>query len=254
MEKFKLKNMTQLIILAGGKGTRMKTGCPKVLVKAKNKSLILHLLDSVNKSNLEINPLIVLGYKADEVKSAVGNGYDFVIQKEQLGTGHAVKCALPYISEDADSVMVLYGDHVLLSPKTISGLNNFHIKNNNDISIITIDVNNFNDWKSVFYGFGRIKRNQDSSISRIIELKDANGNEKNITEVNPGYYCFKKQWLIDNIDKLGRDNVQKEYYLTDLLEIAIKNNAKGGSFVLNNPVEGIGVNTLEQLKLAEKFL
>jgi len=246
---------TKIVILAAGKGKRMNnpSGLPKVLSLVKGQPLIHHLLNRIKQSQLDPCPILVVGHGADWIRQACGPAYTYVEQTELLGTGHAVKQAMPALPKDADAVMVLYGDHPFTDSLMLKALHLLHQATEADISLLTATVSDFSDWQKPFYDFGRIVRDQQSNIIRIVEKKDANEQELAIREINPGMYCFKKTWLEKNINSLSNQNVQGEYYLTDLVHLAVKEGAKLASLA-TNPLHVLGINTPEHLALAEKLV
>ena len=238
----------KIIILAGGKGTRMDADIPKVLVEVAKEPMIEHLLRVINDQ-----PIVVVGFQSEKVKDQLGDRVEYVFQKEQLGTGHAVACAQEQLKEFEGPIVVLYGDHPLVSKETIEKLFNLYHEKKANVSMLTTELNDFDDWREGFHSFGRIIRDANNDIAAIRELKDSSEEEKKIKEVNPGYYCFDSQWLWENIKKLKNENKQKEYYLTDLVELSVAQNDFIPSFQVA-PKECLGVNTKEQIKLIEKFL
>lgn len=243
----------EIIILAGGKGTRMGHEKPKVLTEIKGRPMLSYLLDTVKKIH-DKKPLIVVGYKAEEVKKAIDEEGRYVLQDRQLGTGHAVATALPHLSDKAKDVMVLYGDHPLVDSEAIFQIYNSHkSRNNSPITLGTVTVEDYLDWRQPFYDFGRIIRNKENKIVKITEKKDAESHELEIKEVNPSYFCFDSKWLKDNIKKLNSKNAQGEYYLTDLIGLA-----QSQGFELNSCIiptfKALGVNTPEQLALVTQFI
>ena len=244
----------QIIILAAGHGKRMNNGdLPKVLVPFKGQPMIKHLLKSIKDSGVCDKPAIVVGQGANQVKEALGPDYIYILQPEQLGTGHAVSCAKEILEDQAENIIVLYGDHPLVSAAMIRNLADSHLKNNKVITMAIVKTPDFIDWRAGFYQFGRLIRNKDNQVCQIVEVKDASDKEKGITEVNPGYYCFKADWLWDNLDKLKDNNAQHEYYLTDLIAIAC-HSGQSINTVEIQPQEALGVNTKEQLELLEKIV
>jgi bifunctional UDP-N-acetylglucosamine pyrophosphorylase/glucosamine-1-phosphate N-acetyltransferase len=244
---------TQIIILAGGKGTRMQTDGPKVLVEAGGVPIILRLLKAVEA--VCPKPTIIVGYRGEKVIEATGNKYHYIWQKEQLGTGHAVACARAELeNKDFERIIVLPGDHPLLSEATLLKLAEAHEESGAILTLTTGRVESFDGDFAAFYNFGRIVRNGDGSVLRIVELKDANEREKKNIEVNLGYYCFQADWLWQNIDKLQDFNKAKEYYLTDLVRLAVDRGEKVSVFTVEDIAEGFGINTPEQLAIAEKYL
>lgn len=241
------------IILAGGKGTRMDSDLPKVLVPLVNKPLISYLLEGVDQARFSTTPVIVVGYQADSVKEALGDNYTYVFQEQQLGTGHAVQVAQSELKHKAKTIMVLYGDHPFLRAETLQEIALTHVQSGEVLTIATTVVSDFNDWREGFYSFGRIIRNNEGNIDRIVEKKDASKEELEIQEVNPAYFCIDAEWLWKSLTNLRNDNAQGEYYLTDLVHMAIEEGRRIASVSID-PVEALGVNTKEQLALVEQFV
>lgn len=241
----------QIVILAGGKGTRMGGSLPKVLVMLKNKPLILYLLEEVEKVNQLIKPVVVVGYKAGMVKTVLGDDYTYAFQKEQLGTAHALMAAKRYVK--GKNVLVLYGDHPFIKAKSLSSLIKLHHQKGGNISMFTTTVPHFRGAYAPFESFARIIRDTNKKISRIVEYKDTSTSQKKIKEVNPGMYMFNSVWLWKNLDKIKNQNAQGEYYLTDIIELAIKQGEKIEN-ILVDAKEVIGVNTTEDLKIAENLI
>jgi len=239
--------------MAAGKGTRMNSDIVKVLTPLRGKPVILHLLESVEKSKIDSRPIVIVGYQAEEVKKVLGDKYEYVLQKEQLGTGHAVICTQGAVDKSVDNVIVLNGDVPLTKPETIKRLKESHESNDSPITIATGKVENYEDWRKSFYSFGRIVRNINGDIDAIIEKKDASEEQLKIMEINPALYCFNTSWLWENLKKLNKNNAAEEYYLTDLIHIAIENGEMINSINID-PLECVGVNTLEDLHLAENLI
>jgi bifunctional UDP-N-acetylglucosamine pyrophosphorylase/glucosamine-1-phosphate N-acetyltransferase len=244
---------TRVIVLAAGRGKRMKSETPKVLTLLNDRPLIQYLLDSILASKVDMKPVIVVGKNGDLIKNTLGTNYEYVLQSEPLGTAHAVLCAKNAISDSTEKIIVLYGDQPFVSASTIKELKESHEKDNANITIITTEVEDFNDWKAVFYEFGRIVRDENGKIQSIVEKKDASKEQLEIKEVNPAYYCFNPKWLWENLKKINNSNAAKEYYLTDLVKIAIKNGDKINSININ-PIETVGVNSKEHLDLINTLL
>lgn len=241
----------QLVILAGGQGKRMGSELPKPLIPIAGKSIIETLLERMH--SIFPKPVIVVGHKGQEIVDAVGDRCVFAWQKEQRGTGDALLAAKEAVG-DAETIVVMPGDHALVSPETIKELLDLHTKNNSVMTLATVKFPNFeNDFK-VMERAGRIIRKADGSIERIAEYKDSSEEEKKITEINPSYYCFDGKWLWGNISKIQTNNAAKEYYLTDLLGIATSQGYKVYSVEVKNPFEGMGVNTPEELAIVEKYI
>ena len=243
----------EIIILAAGKGTRMNCDGPKVLLEVMGRPMIDYVLESVEKSGLGIKPVVVVGFQGNKVRDQINDRALHVWQQNQFGTGHAVSCAGEILRERAGDVLVLYGDTPLISSKTINNLFAIHSAEGSTLTMMTTEVEDFNDWRQGFFGFGRILRNGHNSISAIRELKDCVENEKKILELNPGYYCFNSDWLWRNIELISNNNSQQEYYLTDLVEMAVREGKIINSMKIH-PIECLGVNTVEQLRLVEELL
>lgn len=243
--------MQQIIIMAAGKGTRMNSDLPKVLVPLNGRPMLDYLLDSISKTSQTLKPIIIVSPDNKEMISTALKKYDvqYVIQEEQLGTGHAVACAKDYIDSRATDVFVLNGDHPFYRVETIE---DFPIKHQGILSMITIGLTDFEDWRLVFYHLGRVVRDAEGYAKGIIEFKDASDEEKKILEINLNCFCFNKEWLFSNIDKLTNQNKQGEYYITDLVKIAFNEGHKVKVFSIP-PEEGMGINSLEELKIAESI-
>src|SRR3989344_9242861 len=190
----------KIIILAAGKGVRMESPDPKALVKVGGKAMIRHLLHSIEKSGIDPRPVIVVGYEKEKIISELGEKYDFVVHTEQLGTGHAVLSTQEFLKDKTDHVMVLPSDHPFVSPETIKKLADTHLTSGAKITMATIKLPDFEDWRAAFYkSFSRIIRNDEGKVVRDVQFKDANEEEKKITEVNPIYFCFEAVWLWEKI-------------------------------------------------------
>ena len=248
-----MKEKTQIIILAAGQGKRMGNATlPKVLTLFKGKPFINHLLESIKDSGVCDKPAIVIGQKADQIKEALGSDYIYIHQSEQLGTGHAVMVTKDKLEGQTENVMVLYGDHPLVSAETIKNIVEAHATSKAVMTMATTTVSDFNDWRQSFIGFGRIVRDQNNKLEKIVEKKDATPEELEIKEVNPSYFCFKTGWLWQNLDKLKNNNAQAEYYLTDLVGLAVEQGQQITTVEIGLK-EALGVNTSEQLELLEKL-
>lgn len=246
--------MTRIIILAAGKGTRMgAVELPKVLIPLKDRPMIKYLLDSVAASAVDSRPLIVVSPDNREIISQELSAYnlEYVIQDKQLGTGHAVACARDYlIDENINNIVVLYGDHPFLKRESIK---KFAAISQEALTIMPTVLPDFEDWRHNFYHWGRIIRGLDGTVEKIVEFKDASEEEKLVTEVNPGFMSFNKNWLLKNLDNLRNDNKQEEYYLTDLVKIAFGEGSPVGTIAIEAH-EAMGINSLEELNIAASLL
>lgn len=248
------QSTTRIVVLAAGKGTRMNGGeLPKVLVELRGRPIISYLLDAIRESGVDNHPVIVVGYEAQKVRDAIGSSYDYVDQREQLGTGHAVDVTRPVLEGVADTVLVLYGDHPLFRPETIRGVVQAHRRSGKVLTLFTSRVENYDDWRKPLYEFGRIIRDRAGNIHRVVEMKDATDEQLKICEFQLAMSCYDAKWLWAHLDKLDTNNKQKEYYLTDLVEMAMAEQGSIGTFAVP-PEEAIGVNTKEHLEIAETLL
>ncbi len=242
---------TQVIILAAGHGKRMESDIPKALTPLHGKPFVKYVLDAVAHSGVCDDPILVIGQKGDHVRSVLGEGYKYVVQTEQLGTGHAVMCAKEAAS-DAENVLILYSDQPLISSDTIRTLVDEHIKDNTILSMATVKVDDFLDWRSGFSNFSRVLRDQNGKLVRTVEMKDATEEEKLITEINPCYLVFNAKWIWKKLQDVKNNNAQNEYYLPDLIAMAC-NEGNNITTIQIDPKEALGVNTKEQLELMEKI-
>ncbi|MFA5103608.1 MAG: sugar phosphate nucleotidyltransferase [Candidatus Margulisiibacteriota bacterium] len=240
-----MKN-TEVVILAAGKGTRMNSDLPKVLHKICGKPLLYHVLGNV-KEVFSAPPYIVIGYQAEKVKAAFKQ-YPavFVLQEEQLGTGHAVLQTESFLRDKESTVMVLNGDMPLINSRIISDLMMHHLRNGASATVLTVKMD---DPK----GYGRIVRGRTGHLEKIVEQKDASLGELEINEINTGTYCFKSRDLFAALHEVRSENVQHEYYLTDIIAILRKQKKKVSAFLIDDPLSAIGINTKEQLAEAEKI-
>jgi len=241
----------QIVILAAGKGTRMGGKLPKVLVMLKNKPLILYLLDEIEKVNQLAKPVIVVGHMAPKVKTVLGDNYIYAIQDRQLGTAHALLAAKHKIS--GKNILVLYGDQPFIKALSLKKLMRQHHARQANISMFTTVAPNFSGIYKPLEDFGRIVRDANKKISKIVEYKDASLGQRKIKELNPGIYMFNSAWLWQRLEKIKNKNDQGEYYLTDIVEVAIA----GGEPVYSLKIEAeevMGINTREDLKRAENLL
>ena len=233
------------VILAAGKGTRMKSDLPKVLHSVLGKPMITYGQRAI--SHLD-HKYVVVGHKSDLVTKELNKGFSSVIQKEQLGTGHAVVTLLKsdeFRDDDSDYVVIIPGDAPLLLQKDIDNLIAESSRSNVALGVITAEIPNPT-------GYGRIVKDG-NTISKIVEEVDASDSERKIKEVNSGMYCFNKSFLLENIEKLDNNNEQNEIYLTDLIEIAFQN--KLDTVIVQVSEDTIkGVNSMSQLNEVETSL
>lgn len=230
----------------------MNSDHPKVLAPFRGKTMLATLLDQVREAGVDPAPKIVIGYQGDKVKRALkGYNVQFIKQEPQLGTGHAVAVCREHLNLN-ESVLVLCGDHPLVTSETIRMLADSH-EPDAAITMMTYMVPDFDVFGGVFANFGRILRDKRGQIKGIREAKDASPEELAKREINPAYYVFDGPWLWDHIDKIQNKNAQQEYYLTDLVAMGIKEGARIDAYVGDNLTEAIGVNTRQHLQLAEQL-
>jgi len=244
----KLDHRTAVIILAAGLGTRMKSDMAKVLHKVCRKPMISHVVDMAVEVAGE-NIIVVTGYQSDQVRETARKSAQvgFAYQEKQLGTGHAVLCAMPELHKGIENVIILCGDVPLLSAGTVFSLIESHNKQNNQITVLAVEVENPK-------GYGRMIVNQVGSLVKIVEEADANQDEKSIRIINSGIYCVERKFLEHALRMLKPDNAQNEFYLTDIISIGADENKKIGLFMGNNSDEVVGINCLQDLVKAEKLM
>ena len=248
-----MKN-AQMIILAGGMGTRMKSDNPKSLTPLAGKPFLKHITDMADSLELSFPPVIVVGYKRDQVMKALGSGFIYAEQSEQLGTGHAVASAKDRVDPKSSAVLVLSSDQPLVSKETVENLLKEHFAKKPAVTIATMAVPDFEEWRKGLRHFGRIVRGPDGEVEGIVEFKDATEKEKMIKELNPALYVFDPKWLWQNIGLLKNDNAKKEYYLTDMIKIAREQGKKIATAPLQSLIEGCQPNTTEEVTDLEKLL
>lgn len=249
---------THIAVLAAGKGTRMATSGsnepapPKAMVECLGLPLLRWVTDAIKKSLIQNTPIVVIGHKKKDVQTYLGSQYLYAVQTEQKGTGHAVKHALEKLPETG-TVLVLYADMPLITADTINNIMRRHWDEAPAITMATVTVDDFTGDNAGFDDFGRVIADANGQVLRIVEKVAATDSEKSIKTVNPSIFCFDIAWLRANIDQVGTGNTKKEYFLTDLIEIAIRQQERVVTVPIA-PTEAIGINTPQQLKLAEQLL
>ena len=233
------------IILAAGKGTRMKSKYPKVVHKVCGKEMVNHIIDVSKKSGVK-DVVTILGHESEVVKSILPEDTMIAMQTEQLGTGHAVKMAKEYIN-DEDTIVILCGDTPLIKEETLKRLFDYHIENEYTATVLTTKVDNPT-------GYGRVIRDENGDLLKIVEQKDGNTEELAVNEINSGIYCFKGQMLRESLDLLDNNNAQGEYYLTDTIKILRDKGFKVGAFNGSTIEELMGVNSRVELAKAEALM
>lgn len=234
------------IILAAGKGTRMKSKLPKVLHKAAGKPMLQHVLDAARGAGAK-RSIVVVGFGGGQVKEAIGGQAEFVVQSEQFGTAHAVRQAEPLLKDEEGTVVVLCGDTPLVTSGLIRRLYEGHKAAGAKATVLTAIMPDAT-------GYGRIVRTPEGDVARIVEQKDATEEERRIREVNSGIYCFECRELFAALEKVGCHNAQGEYYLPDVLEILRMQGEKIQAVAADDYESTLGINSRVQLAGAEKIL
>ncbi|WP_295773154.1 bifunctional UDP-N-acetylglucosamine diphosphorylase/glucosamine-1-phosphate N-acetyltransferase GlmU [uncultured Limosilactobacillus sp.] len=234
------------IILAAGKGTRMKSKLHKVLHEVCGKSMVEHVLSQLQLAG--INKIVtVVGFGADDVKHTLGDQVAYALQKQQLGTGHAVMQTESLLGQSEGETLVVSGDTPLFTAATFDRLFDYHEQRHAAVTILTSKAPDPT-------GYGRIVRNEVGIVERIVEQKDATSEEQDIHEINTGVYCFDNQKLFAALKKLTNDNVQGEYYLTDVIGILKSQNEVVTAYQMDDFEESMGVNDLVALAKARRIM
>ncbi len=228
------------IILAGGKGTRMKANGPKVMCEMLFEPMISYVIRAVKEAGCE-DICVITGYEHEILENYLPEGIKTAYQNPQLGTGHAVMMATDFIKEHKDDkILILNGDGPLMDAETINKAYDYHEENKNAITLVSALVDDLK-------GIGHVKRDENGTLLRIVEDKDANPEEKLINESNAGVYWFNGSDLLYALSRITNNNVQNEYYLTDSLEILIKKGENAGAYVCENNEVTLGANDRVQL-------
>jgi bifunctional UDP-N-acetylglucosamine pyrophosphorylase / glucosamine-1-phosphate N-acetyltransferase len=235
------------LILAAGKGTRMKSELCKVLHQVAGKPMISYVLEAVGSCGFD-KMVLVLGHQAESVKESVSfPSLDYAVQEPQLGTGHAVLSARHLFDEYPGNVLVLCGDTPLIQPTTIKRFVEFHEETKSRLSLITARPLNP-------HGYGRIIRNESGRVIQIVEERDASDSQRLIDEVNTGIYMVERALLFSLLEKIKANNSQQEYYLTDIVTEAIKISEPVNAYLLDDFQEALGINTRAELAAASTII
>lgn len=234
------------VVLAAGKGTRMKSNKSKLVHKIYGKELVKRVVETARKSDIK-EVVAVVGYKKEQVQIVLGDSVEYAYQDEMKGTGHAVLQAEKYLKDKHGKVVVLNGDVPIIRPETIKGLVEKSIHNKEYATLLTAIYNNPT-------GYGRIVRDEGGNIEEIIEEKDASEDQKRIQEINAGVYCFDIQELLTALKELKPNNSKGEFYLTDVVKIMNDKGLKTGAVIVKDNTEILGVNDRMQLELLTKVL
>jgi len=236
------------IILAAGKGTRMKSDLVKVLHSLLGLPMLSYTIDlSLNEIKSK-KTIVVVGHQADQIKERFKDTrIQFTLQEEQLGTGHAVLQAIPFLQKFNGTVLILCGDVPLVRGETLRSFINHFWENESTLSVLTAVVEHP-------LGYGRILRSREGWLEKIVEEKDASEEERMIREINTGIFCVKAPFLMEGLTEIGQENAQGEYYLTDLVEIARRRGLRCSAHQVADPVEVMGINTRVDLAIANEVL
>ena len=236
------------VILAAGKGTRMKSNTPKVLHEIYGKTLLGYVLDSVK--NITNENFVIVGHYAEDVEKYIEENYKnakTVLQSPQLGTGHAVSMVCPFLENYNGQVLILCGDTPLITEETLKKFVEYHNSTNSDLTVMSTL---FDDPTN----YGRILREADNTLKCIVEEKDATPEQKAVKEVNAGIYCLNWSKIKAAFSQLTSNNAQGEYYLTDIIEWGKKNNLNVNAFILDDNKEIYGINSRQNLAIATRIM
>lgn len=234
------------IIMAAGKGTRMKSKKSKLVHKIYGKELVKRVVELAEKIGSD-EIVAVVGHLREQVQAVLGDTVQYAYQEELLGTGHAVMQAKKFLEGKKGKVVILYGDVPIIRPETLKNLINKSIKNKEYATLLTAKYENPT-------GYGRIIRDEGGNIKAIVEEKDADPLQKKIKEINSGIYCFDIEELLNALKKVNNNNAQGEYYLTDVIKIMNDEGLKTGAVIVEDNTEILGVNDRSQLELLTRVL
>lgn len=239
-------NNRYAIVLAAGKGTRMKSKLYKVLHKVCDRTMVELVLDSIENLNMQ-EVITVVGHGAEQVKNVLNNRSKFVLQAEQLGTAHAVKMAREELAGKKGTTIVMYGDTPLITSETVDAMLSHHENSNAQATVLTA-------YAEDPYAYGRIIRDENGNLVKIVEEKDATLEEKKIKEINSGIYCFDNELLFEILEEIKNDNNQGEYYLPDAIYLIREKGLKIETYLCENFDETFGVNDRVALSYAENIM
>lgn len=241
------KNRWVTIILAAGKGTRMKSSMAKVLHRVRGRIMLSYPLELARDIGSD-RIIVVVGHQAQQIRQAVDDGrIDFVHQAQQLGTGHAIRQAEDSLRDFDGHILILCGDVPLLLPSTIRAMTDLHIREQASITVLTALLDNPE-------GYGRIVKDSGNNVTKIVEERDATDDEKKIREINTGIYCVEAGFLFDAVKRIDNNNAQGEYYLTDVFEIARSRSATVRALIVDDATETMGINTVADLEEAKRIM
>ncbi len=235
-----------VVILAAGKGKRMKSDLPKVLHRIGGKPMVEYVINTAKRLKAE-RIILVVGHQWEQTQDLIDRyRVEFVIQKEQLGTGHAVLQTQKLLSGFDGDVLILYGDVPLLTVSTLKKLLREHRAKKVAATVLTVDLEDPSH-------YGRIIRDELGMVQKIVEAKDASADQKKVREINTGIICFDRKALFPVLEKITNDNSQGEYYLTDAIKLLRERKRSVWGKKTTDPMEALGINSTEELKKAEKI-
>ena len=241
-----MENNIMAIVMAAGKGTRMKSKKSKLVQKIYGKEIVKRAVENAGRAGVK-DIIAVVGYMKEEVMGVLGDCVKYAYQEEMLGTGHAVMQAKEYLKGKKGKVLVLNGDVPLIRPETLNKLLEKSIENKEYATLLTAIYDNPT-------GYGRIVRDEGGNIEAIVEEKDTTPSQKEIKEINAGIYCFDIEELLSALEKLTPNNAQGEYYLTDVIKIMNEKGLKTGAVIVEDNTEILGINDRIQLEMLTKVL
>lgn len=241
-----MENNLFAVVLAAGKGTRMKSRKHKLLHPVCGRPIIDWIIDGLEQIGVE-ETVVVIGHRAEQVQEHLGDRVTYALQEEQLGTAHAVMQVEPILGDREGNTLVFNGDHPLFRPETFEQLVASHQETQAAATMLSALLDDP-------FGYGRVLRDPEGGVDRIVEQKDANEEEQAICEINTGAFCFDNQKLFPALRHVQNDNAQSEYYLPDVITVLKENGERIEAFVLEDSNEAMGVNNRIQLAEAEKVM
>lgn len=239
------KGDLRAIVLAGGRGTRMESDLPKVLHELRGKTIVRHAVDNLREAGID-DVIAVVGYRRDLVMEHLEDRVRFAVQEEQLGTGHAVRQALPLLEEATGSVLICYGDMPFLGAATVRALVDARSRPDVAGAILTMVLDDPPD-------YGRVVRDGDGPVKKVVEVRDCSSEELEIREFNVGVYCFGVGALRQALPRLTDDNAQREYYLTDLVQVLAEGGRRVETVRTDRLEEALGINDRVDLEFARRL-
>lgn len=233
------------MVLAAGKGTRMRRGEPKAAVQVNGRPMVVRVIDALLRAGVT-RVIAVVGHRAEDVRAVIGDRAEYVVQREQLGTGHAVGCSEQCLAGFCGPVVVAYADIPLLRQRDSARLIAHHLESGAAATLLTAE---FPEPGTL----GRIVRGADGRVEGIVEARDATPEQLQIREVNVGVYCFRAPQLFHLISQLRNENAQRQYYLTDVIGLLTQQGERVEAVTMDFAGAGVGVDTVEDLERAEQI-